>query len=350
MPMRAGLIAAALVAALLPVAATAAPSTCFGQRPTIEGDPGDERIVGTAGRDVIMALRGNDHVLGRGGRDRICAGPGNDVIGGQADRDALHGQGGNDKVYGGDGADRLFAGTGVANVLLGNAGDDLLQGGAGFDRLFGQGGGDTLRGAEGVVDRAVFIFSSRRVRVDLGAGKARGEGRDVLRGVEDVEGSRHSDLLYGDRNPNWFFPRAGADRIDGRGSTGDLVSLDGAPNPVTATMNEASGHGADRFERIEGLQGSREFGDDLSGNDRPNLILGIGGPDDLFGLADDDWLDGGQGSDSADGGPEVFGDRCIEIEDPIDCEQLGSSTAIRARLVPAVSTERRESAILPAIR
>jgi hypothetical protein len=350
MRMRAGLIGTVVTAAvLLPVTVSAGTPDCFGKKPTIVGDAGDERIEGTSGPDVIAALRGNDHVLGRGGRDLICGGPGDDVIGGQGGRDALSGQGGVDKVYGGDGNDRLFAGGGVANDLLGNDGDDLLQGGPGFERLFGQEGGDILRGGEGVVDRAAFLFSDRRVEVDLGAGRARGEGHDVLREVEDIEGSRHNDLLYGDREPNWFFPRAGADQVDGRGSSGDLVSLDGAPNPVTATMDGATGQGADQFARIEGLQGSRDFGDDLSGDGRPNLILGIGGPDDLIGMADDDWLDGGQGSDSGDGGPHVFGDRCIEVEAQVDCE-LGEPTAQRIRSIPEVWTERRESAILPAIR
>jgi RTX calcium-binding nonapeptide repeat (4 copies) len=349
MRVRAGLVTAAVTAAVfLPVAASAAPSECFGKKPTIEGDGGDERIKGTSGPDVIMALGGNDHILGRGGRDRICAGRGNDVIGGQGGKDVLGGQAGNDKVYGGGGSDRLFAGGGVANDLLGNKGDDLLRGGPGFERLFGQAGSDLLLGAAGIVDRAVFIFSDRRVRVDLGAETARGEGQDALRQVEDIEGSRHDDLLYGDRVPNWFFPRAGADRVDGRGSTGDLVSLDGARNPVHATMEGATGHGADEFARIEGLQGSRDFGDDLSGNELPNLILGIGGPDDLSGFNDDDRLDGGQGSDSADGGPHVFGDRCIEIEDPVNCE-FGEATALRAGSLPEVWTTRRESAILPAV-
>jgi hemolysin type calcium-binding protein len=349
MRVRAGLITAVVSAVvLLPVSATAGTPTCFGKTPTIEGDAGDERLEGTPGPDVIVGLRGNDHILGRGGRDRICGGPGDDVIGGQGGKDGLAGQGGNDKLYGGTGNDRLFAGGGVANDLLGNDGDDLLQGGPGFERLFGQEGGDVLRGGEGVVDRAVFMFSDRRVEADLGAGTARGEGHDVLRDIEDVEGSRHNDLLYGDHHPNWFFPRAGADRVDGRGSTGDLVSLDGAPNPVIATMDGATGQGADEFARIEGLQGSRDHGDDLSGNGQPNLILGIGGPDDLVGLADDDWLDGGQASDSADGGAHVFGDRCIEIEDPVDCE-LGEPAAARATLRPAVWTVPLESAILPAI-
>lgn len=349
MRMRAGLIAAAVTAAVLfPLAASAAPRQCFGKKPTIEGDPGDERIRGTSGPDVIMARRGNDHILGKGGRDRICGGSGNDVIGGQGGRDLLAGQGGNDRVYGGDGDDRVFAGGGVANDLLGNDGNDLLRGGPGFERLFGQEGGDVLQGGEGVVDRAAYIFSDRRVTVDLGAGTARGEGHDILRGVEDIEGSRHDDLLYGNRDPNWFFPRAGADRVDGRGSTGDLVSLDGASNPVTATMSGATGHGHDRFARIEGLQGSRDFGDDLSGNGRPNVILGIGGPDDLFGRDDDDRLDGGQGSDSADGGPHVVGDRCIEVETAVDCE-LGGSEMLRARDGAEMWTERRQSSILPGI-
>jgi hypothetical protein len=134
--------------------------------------------------------------------------------------------------------------------------------------------------------------------------------------------------------------------VDGRGSDGDVVSLDGATQAVTADVSGATGQGADTFNRVEGLQGSRDFGDNLTGGGGPNLILGIGGPDELFGLANDDWLDGGQGNDAADGGPQLTEDVCIEVEAPVDCEQLGPPSALRRRAVPGDSNERLDSAIL----
>jgi Ca2+-binding RTX toxin-like protein len=344
------LLAAALSAVVLvPSGAWAGTPECFGKKPTIRGDSGDNRLTGTKEADVIVGLRGEDHILGRGGRDLICAGPGDDVVGGQGGKDRITGQGDDDSLYGGKGDDRIFAGEGSPNDLLGNAGDDLLQGGPGFERLFGQKGADTMRGAEGMVDRAVFVFSATRVVVDLVEGTARGEGRDTLKEIEDVEGSRHDDALRGNRDANWFFPRAGADTVDGRGSDGDVVSLDGAGQPVTATVSAATGQGADTFARIEGLQGSRDFGDSLTGGGGPNLILGIRGPDELFGLANDDWLDGGQGNDAADGGSQVTEDVCIEVEDPVDCEQLGPPSALRVGAVPGTSSEQIESAIPPTL-
>jgi Ca2+-binding RTX toxin-like protein len=332
-------------AALGPAPASAATPTCFGKKATIEGTAGDDRLKGTVRDDVIVGLRGDDHILGGGGRDRICAGPGDDTVDGERGRDSISGHAGKDRLYGGPAADRLSAGGGIANDLLGGGGDDVLQGGPGFERLFGQADDDILRGGEGVVDRAVYVFSDRRVVVDLAAGEARGEGRDALRDIEDVEGSRHSDILYGDRNPNWFFPRAGADRIDGRGSTGDLVSLDAAKRAVVASTEGATGQGADEFARIEGLQGSRDFGDTLTGNGRPNVLLGIGGPDELFGLDNDDWLDGGAGSDAGDGGDHVFEDRCIEVEEPVNCEVVGVSASFARRDVPGFRAARLGSAV-----
>jgi Ca2+-binding RTX toxin-like protein len=348
---RAALVAAAVSAvALAPLTASAATPTCFGKKATIEGTAGDDRLRGTSEPDVIVGLRGDDHILGGGGRDLICAGPGDDVVGGEGGPDSIAGQGGNDRLYGGPGEDRLFAGGGTANDLLGGGGNDLLQGGPGFERLFGQQGNDVLLGGEGLVDRAVFMFSDSRVVVDLGSGEARGEGHDVLRDIEDIEGSRHHDILYGNRHPNWFFPRAGDDRVDGRGSSGDLVSLDGAGRAVTASTAGATGQGTDTFARLEGLQGSREFGDTLTGDGKPNLILGLGGGDELFGLGDDDWLDGGRGFDAAHGGDQVFVDRCIDVEEPVDCEELGVRAPLRRRNVPGLWTERLESAILPFLR
>lgn len=129
---------------------------CNGLVPTIVGTSGDDRLVGTSGRDVIVALGGNDTVLGRGGNDVICAGAGNDtVLGGsgadvifaKSGNDTARGEAGRDRVRGGRGNDTLSGGLG-ADVLDGGRGNDSLTGGAGVDRGHGGSGSNVLAGIE----------------------------------------------------------------------------------------------------------------------------------------------------------------------------------------------------------
>ena len=100
---------------------------------TITGTRGDDRLRGTAERDVICALAGDDFVNGRGGNDLICGSDsGDDIFGGRGD----------DRILGGGAVDDLRGGAGN-DRLRGGAYDDYLYGGFGHDRLFGE--GDKLR-------------------------------------------------------------------------------------------------------------------------------------------------------------------------------------------------------------
>jgi hypothetical protein len=100
-------IAALVLLALLPAAASAVVK---------RGTPRGDRLVGTANPDRIDGL---------GGADRIDGGGGSDVLRGGAGDDRLRGGGGNDLLVGGAGADRL----------VGGAGRDRLEGGPGDDAL-----------------------------------------------------------------------------------------------------------------------------------------------------------------------------------------------------------------------
>ena len=59
----------------------AAEVKCFGQRATIVGTPGDDRIRGTRGaEDTIVSLGGDDVITGVADRDRVCTGAGDDQV------------------------------------------------------------------------------------------------------------------------------------------------------------------------------------------------------------------------------------------------------------------------------
>lgn len=80
--------------------------TCFGERATILGHDGEERIEGTPGADVIVGRRGRDIVFGGGGDDLICGNGGSDVLDGGDGDDRMSGASGPDFITGVDGGRR----------------------------------------------------------------------------------------------------------------------------------------------------------------------------------------------------------------------------------------------------
>ncbi len=106
----------------------------------LNGDGGDDLLVGGAADDQLLGGNGNDRLLGRGGNDYLNAGNG--------DWSYVVGDTGNDRLYGGEGQDTLLGGDGD-DVLDGQAGADQLAGGNGRDVLIGGNGGDQLSGDAG---------------------------------------------------------------------------------------------------------------------------------------------------------------------------------------------------------
>ena len=78
-------------------------------------------------------------------------------------------------------------------MLVGRQGDDLID---------GQRGGDF-----------VDYTAVTGVRVNLGSGRASGEGRDRLARIEGLFGSPGADRLTGNAADNWFFGLSGNDWI-----------------------------------------------------------------------------------------------------------------------------------------
>ena len=121
---------------------------CNGERATIVGTEGNDRLVGTVGRDVIVGLGGNDVIDGKAGNDVICGGDGRDSLHGGAGNDHLRGGTGRDLLRGQSGDDAMF-GEGGRDKLRGGPGTDVLRGGGGPDRLFGGAGPDQIFGGKG---------------------------------------------------------------------------------------------------------------------------------------------------------------------------------------------------------
>jgi Ca2+-binding RTX toxin-like protein len=357
--------------------AEAARPRCFGKRATIVGSARADVLRGTSTADVIVGLAGNDVIKGLGGKDRVCAGTGKDSLVGGGGDDLLAGQEGGDRLAGGGGAfdfliggpagDTLNGGKGFADMasyfgapgpvavdlslgtatgdgsdtltgvedIDGSSFDDVMSGNAAPNFLFGERGNDTLSGGDGDDDGLIggngddamdggsgsdfvsFLFSSAGVTASLTAGTAIGEGSDTLTNIEDVEGSRHDDVLTGNAGPNTFWAHAGKDVIDGGGGT-DAVSYFYSANGVTASLatGTATGEGADTLTMIENLFGS-PHNDRLTGDAAANRLYGLAGDDTLVGRVGDDTLTGGNGTDTLDGG--VGTDDCAG-ENVVNCE------------------------------
>jgi len=227
---------------------------------------------------------------------------------GSAGRDRLRGTGGDDVLCGGPGDD----------VLTGEDGDDVLVGGPGRDHLEGGVGKDT----------ASYAQSRARVRVDLGAGRADGDGRDRLSLIENAVGSRFADRLSGSTQANAlsggpgadvFAPGGGADRVSG-GLGRDRLDYRNARRAVRLDLDarRGSGDGRVRWTSVEGAVGS-PFADRITGSvaadlvsagDGDDVIEALGGDDRVVGGPGADLLRGGDGNDRLSGGAGV--DRCSQ--------------------------------------
>ena len=229
------------------IVVTDAAATLVAERGCVRGDDGSVRCAQTRPithvnvttgdeDDVVRAELPGVYLVGvylAGGNDRYEAG---------ADNVEGHGAEGDDEMiavagiasFDGDEGDDVLVGGPEADELDGDLGRDRMTGGAGNDTLDASDGdevderpsADELDGGAGR-DRATYAQRERSVRVDLadpGPDGSPGE-RDVLRSIEDLEGGRGDDRLYGDAGPNRLYGEPGADELRGRGGA-DLLALE----------------------------------------------------------------------------------------------------------------------------
>ena len=208
---------------------------------TIAGGQGTDAIRGGPGNDRLSGALGSDRIDGGFGGDRISGGNGSDLMHGGPETDALRGGRGNDVANGGPGDadlalgdlgdDRVLGGTGIRDEAIGGLGIDHVNGGPGdFDFVDGGYGWDVIIGGGGSGDTASFAAATSAgdgvgVWASLRRGRARGDGRDALRLVENLEGSAFNDVLIGDDAENVLDGGPGDDDLRG-GPGGDALSGD----------------------------------------------------------------------------------------------------------------------------
>jgi serralysin len=181
--------------------------------------------------------------------ENAIGGPGDDtIIGNDADND-LYGAAGGDTLIGGDGQD----------VLYGSYGDDYLDGGP---------GGDVIDGGAGQ-DLVSYWASPGEVHADLSGQPSyfNTAAGDILRNVENLNGSQFADTLFGDSTANTLGGLNGDDSLFGGGGADVLF---GGP-----------GH--------DSLYGGQDKDFDQ--------LFGEVGNDEFHSLGGVDWFTGGPGND-----------------------------------------------------
>ena len=266
---------------------TAAGANIGAVRLSLNGDLGNDTLIGSNGNDTLNGGAGNDAASGGAGNDTIFGGLGNDQLGGGAGNDFIDGGDGNDFVNGDAGNDSILGGNG-GDTLKGADGADTLNGGAGNDNLNGMAGDDSVLGGVGK---------------DALAG---GAGNDTL------DGGRNDDTISGNSGDDKIRGDHGNDFIDAGDGNNTVNGGDGNDTIVTGTGDDlvASGDGNDQVNAGNG-------NDTITGGDGNDSILGGGGADVIFGEDGDDYLDGQGGTDTIASGQgiDVIVDPVSEIDE-----------------------------------
>lgn len=306
---------------------------------TLNGTPGNDRLVGLEGDDTINGGAGNDNLRGSEGADLIGGGAGSDTLNGGAGIDTLGGGAGEDRYEIDDTGDEIreaenageidrvfssvtytlpenveniklmgetdinaFGNTGD-NLLIGNNGNNFLFDPSGSDRLEGRAGDDTLRAdSQGGADTLIGGPGSDTYILDQYL-----NNNTVILENEDHEGR---DLV----------------RTDGEYSIEDLPAIEDLMLYFNADLGQAPG-----------ISGTGNVNDNvITGNQINNVLRGLEGDDTIFGGAGNDNILGDAGADIMNGGPgsdrfvvDDLGDRVVESRRWDGIDEVESSVDFR---------------------
>jgi Ca2+-binding RTX toxin-like protein len=299
----------------------------------IEGQGGNDTIHGINGDDYLYGNTGNDAIRGGNGNDYLDGGDGNDSLTGDSGDDVLYGKLGNDTLNGGAGNDTYYVDS-FADVIQGeliSSGKDSVYSSISLNLgnyienliLVGEG---NITGAGNGLDN--LLFGNNKINIINGlAGNDQIYG---LNGNDTLKGGDGNDYLNGDDNPVFSdgeTPRAvyvGADRMEGGtgndtyivNSIGDVV-FENAAEGIDTVISSISYNLGVNLENLvlSGIGNITGAGNTLNnsvtGNDKVNILNGLGGNDTIYGeggndrlIGDlgDDILCGGSGNDTLTGG------------------------------------------------
>jgi Ca2+-binding RTX toxin-like protein len=179
------------------------------------GSKFDDKLTGTDSNNVMTGGKGADVLKGLGGSDTVSyAGSGKSV---QIDLNKTA------QISTGDAKGDVISGF---ENIIGSRFDDALTGTNGKNIFIGGRGGDSIKGGGGT-DTVSYASSSEEVSVDLRLTTAQisgGDARDdMLSSIENLTGSKFSDILRGDGGANTLSGGAETDFISGYGGADILI-------------------------------------------------------------------------------------------------------------------------------
>ncbi len=259
--------------------------------------------VATIKSKVLIPTVGKDSLYGYATNDTINGGDGSDTVEGKAGDDLLDGGTGADHIDGNDGNDTLKGGTG-SDTLYGGGDNDSLQGNEGNDRLYGDSGNDTLDGGSG----NDYLFDGRGADTYL---FGKGSGQDTIYNYGDEAAGTNADTILlgaGISTTGVTLTRRSDDLIISLHDTGDSLRVeryfetDGASGHVIANLKFADDTVWDVAAVKSKILAPTVGKDSLYGYANNDTINGGDGGDFLYGNAGHDVLDGGTGADHLEGG------------------------------------------------
>lgn len=273
--------------------------------PDIDAGPDDDQVTAGVGDDTVFGGRGNDVINTDVGNDVVSGGADNDNIIAGDDNDRLVGGGGNDTILGGDGFDYIYgdgdethpttAGEKIDSYPA-NPGADSLEGGNGYDAISGGEMSDVIiAGAGGLVSPGLSAGS----HINGGPGNDTIDGSDGPtddEAMDTIIGDQDNDIIRGLGGIDELFGRAGYDLIHG-GAGNDIIEGGEGNDTLYGEADRDKISGQEEYDTIDG---GTEDDFTLSGGDQPDLINGGPGVDDGFS--------GGKGDDtlwSGDGAPDA---------------------------------------------
>jgi Ca2+-binding RTX toxin-like protein len=317
----------------------------------LNGDSGDDTIVGGTGYDHIYGGDGNDLLQGNEGFDTIYGGIGNDIIEGGGLADTLYGEVGNDSLDGGTGADAMAGGAGNDIYYVDEAGDTVTESaGEGTDEV------RTSLGSKAAPDYALYVlpnYVENLTGTSAGPQGVRGNsldnvivmasGADLIvlddGGVDNINAGGGNDYIYYGATLTAADITNGGAGTDTVGLLGNYAGLvftatnlvgverlalytGGGVNSYNVTMNDANvAAGTEFFVTAASLNASEILtfngaaetngrftllggggADTIVGGAGGDYVAGNGGNDTLYGLGGSDTLFGGAGADQLRGG------------------------------------------------
>jgi Ca2+-binding RTX toxin-like protein len=246
---------------------------------TLEGDAGNNKLVGGAGFDTVsyehaaagvavtLAKSSVQNTIGAGtdrlsGFESVIGSEFNDNLIGTKGSNVLTGLGGDDWLDGGRSADTMLGGLGQDGYVVDNAGDVVNEtGGAGIDTVYSS---VSFNLGDGV--HAIGAIEN----LTLTASKA-----------INATGNDLDNILTGNSRANTLIGGAGADWLDGARGV-DTASYATSGSAIAVSLAIGMGFGGDAQDdwlvNIENLTGSN-FDDTLEGNAGNNKLIGETGID-----------------------------------------------------------------------